>query len=151
MASGFLQRWQAKVKASTLYLGTGGIVNSLTGQVTSRTDISSIAGSGVVTTQSTAIPNTGVTTIASASAAQVFNLNDPTIAGQFKTLSIIQVATAVFIKTVAATLDGTNTVMKSTVIGAISLRALSTARWSIEGTYQPAYSTAVFPTLSTTT
>lgn len=104
-----------------------------------------------VSTQSAPIGNGSVTEINSTNAGVLsFPIAAPS-AGIRKQLEFLGVGTGVQVTcSTGATFDGTNTVLGSTVLCAIGLRGLSTARWAIESAYYPPSSTSLI-TLGTST
>lgn len=91
----------------------------------------------LLTTASTAanLSNTG-TTVISSTLAKAYTLDAPTIPGQEKRIICDTATASTALRTVtsAASFDGTNTFLNFTADNqAISLVALSTARWMIVG------------------
>lgn len=157
--SGFTQRWQGKVLAKLLGVGSGGItLYSLTGAPNlTPADLYSIDGAATVTAYSTAGTQTianpgGVDVITASSAISIFTLGSLPVLGVRKTLTLI-VSSGVFIKAAAGSAfnSSTATVIKSTAaLTNIELLGRSTANWEIMSVY-PVSTLGQTLTLSTTT
>lgn len=131
---GLVQRWQASVKASKLFIGRGGMNLQL--QAASSASV---------------MGNQGGNTLASSSGAVVFPLADP-VYGAVKTLALTTVSSGIFVKGAnGATFDGTNPVFKSTVACVVELLGLSTARWMVKSAFPGSTLTNSILTFSATT
>jgi len=140
MASGFLQRYQGKIKAAVVYLGSGGLVNSLTGTVTSRNDLGNISGSTTIATASTAaltIAGSGVTKVPLASGL-TYALGAPSNGCRAILFStdvglgarkISSTASGAIVQSTLASAQFIN--LSTTLTDTLELRGISTAYWII--------------------
>lgn len=160
MASGFTQRWNGKVLAKLLGLGSQGItLFSLTGNPNlTPADLLTVDGAGGGAAYSTAGTQTiagavGVQTITSSSALSIWTLGALPYNGAELTLAIILNSSGVFIKAAAGSSfdPSTNTVMKSTIASQITLVGISTAKWAIKSVFPASTFANSGLTLSTTT
>lgn len=156
MPNGFVQRWQGKVLAKLLGVGSGGITlyTASGAPNVSPADLAPLAGGSSVSAASTAsnIANGGVTTITPATAAVTYNLADP-YPGREKTLQTIVGSSGVRKVTPASagvTFDGINHIItfSTATMQAVTLIGRTTAQWAVKGVFPgstvsgPAFSTA---------
>lgn len=164
MATGFTQRWQGKVLAKNLGVGSGGVTmfgfpggSTQTDPNITRADLLSIDGAATVTAYSTAgtqnIANPGgIDTISASSALSIFALTAAPYIGARKTL-VMTISSGIFVKAAAGTAfnGSTQTVMKSTLpLLNVEMIGRSTTNWEILSIF-PVSTAGASLTLSTTT
>lgn len=137
--SGFVSKWLGKVMAKSLWIGSGGITLPTQGNVNiTAAQLANLANGGLITAYTSAIaasvPNTGVANISASSAAYVLTLDAPSTVSS-KLFAFLSVSSGLFIKSTAATFDGTNVVFKTTQAANVRLRGLSATRWLVESVF----------------
>lgn len=142
MASGFVQRWKGKIDVDQIWISGQPVYGPAITQTLSTTSATHT------------INQSGVTTIANSSGADVWRIASPTIIGIEKTIQLTTVSSGTFIcanssaAAAAPTFNGSsNTVVKMLNAGIIELRATSTSNWAITGVFP----SSLGLTISTTT
>lgn len=140
MASGFMQRYQGKIVANTLYMGSltptkGGIFLRYNGRQISPADLNGLSGRASQSTDpgnNGTLSGYGVTALSSSSGTRIL----PTPAVGLSPTYYADLASTgglrkLFTGSTLITFDGTNDVLTSSAAGSIQLLGLSTARWAI--------------------